>query len=135
MSDIANAVQRSPFATALYWSGSAGAASEQLSYSMLWCRASRGAAVLRRHVCMDTRRKGRETLVVCVMLEDGPSLAQVELSVMLAGLAVCPVDPEEPMARLAFIFEDAGPIALVGSNRSALARAREAARTNGHNKY
>ncbi|MEU2065233.1 amino acid adenylation domain-containing protein, partial [Streptomyces sp. NPDC013455] len=99
-------VARTPDAVAVV----AGEAS--LSYGELERRANR----LARHLV--ARGVGPESLVgVC--LERGADLIVALLAVLKAGGAYLPLDPEYPAGRIAFMVEDAAPVAVLASAATA----------------
>ncbi|CAE7947645.1 tycA, partial [Symbiodinium sp. KB8] len=84
------------------------------SYKEVWTVASQAAAVLRSLSQHETETEktalGDVSVRVGLMLGGGPALAVLELAVLLAGFALVPLDAEEPLPRLQFIMEDAGPL-------------------------
>ncbi|CAE7253525.1 srfAB [Symbiodinium sp. CCMP2592] len=114
---IFTAVQEAPDATALLWyepSSDARRAKSYQSYKEVWTVASQAAEVLRSLSQHETETNTGVGDVspqrVGLMLGGGPALAVLELAVLLAGFALVPLDAEEPLPRLQFIMEDAGPL-------------------------
>eukprot|EP00439_Symbiodinium_sp_Y106_P076800 s689_g15.t3 len=114
---IFTAVQEAPDATALLWydpSNDARRAKSHQSYKEVWTVASQAAEVLRSLSQHETETKTAlgdvSSQRVGLMLGGGAALAVLELAVLLAGFALVPLDAEEPLPRLQFIMEDAGPL-------------------------
>jgi amino acid adenylation domain-containing protein len=91
---------RAPHATALVWSGG------EMTYGELEARAS---ALARRLVSAGVRPDAP----VAVLAEHSPAAVAAMLGVMKAGGAYLPLDPALPIARLAWMLEDAGAVAVV----------------------
>jgi|AntAceMinimDraft_12_1070368.scaffolds.fasta_scaffold00152_20 amino acid adenylation domain-containing protein len=79
---------------------------ETLTYQVLRDRARTLAAVLRSHGVGPEDR-------VCVLLDRGVNLLVSMLAVQYAGAAYVPLDPSYPAQRLAWVFEDACPAAVL----------------------
>ncbi|HEX2079484.1 MAG TPA: amino acid adenylation domain-containing protein, partial [Longimicrobium sp.] len=90
---------RAPHATALAWSGG------EMAYGELDARAS---ALARRLVGVGVRPDAP----VGVLAEHSPAAVAAMLGVMKAGGAYLPLDPALPAARLAWMLEDAGAVAV-----------------------
>ena len=81
-----------------------------MTYAELDARAKRLAARLRAGGV----EAGARVLVVC---DASAELVVAQLSVLAAGAAYVPLDPDFPVARLAYVAEDAGVRAVVGHAR------------------
>ena len=77
----------------------------QLSYAMLWARASRGAAALRNAVPAP-RAVPTEQLKVMVCVADGWELPTLMLATLLADGVFVPMGLSAPPARLASVLDD-----------------------------
>ncbi|WP_189974625.1 condensation domain-containing protein, partial [Streptomyces avidinii] len=95
-------VGRTPGAVAVVFEGA------EVSYAELDARANRLARLL------VSRGVGAES-VVGVALERGVDMVVALLAVVKAGGAYLPIDPEYPSERVAFMLEDAAPVAVVTS--------------------
>ncbi|MEV8548135.1 amino acid adenylation domain-containing protein [Streptomyces sp. NPDC051572] len=98
-------VARTPEAVALVSQGS------EVSYAELDSRANSLARLL------VGRGVGPES-VVAVCMERGVDLAVAVLGVLKAGGAYLPIDPAYPAERVAFMLEDAAPVAVLTSRVS-----------------
>ncbi|MFK0100568.1 non-ribosomal peptide synthase/polyketide synthase [Streptomyces sp. NPDC091040] len=99
-------VRRAPGATALV------CGEVSLSYAELDARANRLAQELR------ARGAGPERLVA-VALPRSADLVVAILAVLKSGAAYVPVDPEYPVARIAYLLDDARPVLTVTDTRTA----------------
>ncbi|MFD8789066.1 amino acid adenylation domain-containing protein, partial [Kitasatospora sp. NPDC059599] len=79
---------------------------QRLTYAELDARANRLARLLRE------RGVGPESLVA-VCLGRSADLVVALLAVLKSGAAYVPVDPEYPADRIAYMLDDAGPVAVV----------------------
>ncbi|CAK9019151.1 unnamed protein product [Durusdinium trenchii] len=78
------------------------------SYRHVWTTASRAACRL--------SADGASARNVGMLLGGGPALPTLELAVLLANLVLVPLGENEPLPRLRFMLEDAGPfVALVAA--------------------
>ena len=93
-------VARTPDAVALAWDGGT------LTYAALNARANQLAHRLR------ALGVGPDTLVG-VALDRSPDLIVALLGILKAGGAYCPLDPEYPPDRLAFMCQDAAPAVIL----------------------
>ncbi|HEU4884058.1 MAG TPA: amino acid adenylation domain-containing protein, partial [Longimicrobium sp.] len=91
---------QAPHATALVWSGG------EMTYAELDARAE---ALARQLVAAGARADAP----VGVLAEHSPAAVAAMLGVMKAGGAYLPLDPALPAARLAWMLEDAGAVAVV----------------------
>ncbi|MBW3570414.1 MAG: amino acid adenylation domain-containing protein, partial [Gemmatimonadetes bacterium] len=91
---------RAPNATALVWSGG------EMTYRELDARAS---SVARRLLAFGAGLDAP----VAVLAEHSPAAVAAMLGVMKAGGAYLPLDPALPPARLAWMLEDAGAVAVL----------------------
>ena len=66
---------------------------------------------------------------VGIMVEEGPVLAVLELAVMVAGYALVPLSPRDPLSRLRFVLEDADLRVAVVPDKAAAACLCEAQTT------
>ncbi|SCF50083.1 amino acid adenylation domain-containing protein, partial [Micromonospora matsumotoense] len=103
---IAAQVAATPDAPAVHFGGAL------LSYADLGARADRLARVLVAHGV------GPET-VVALRLPRGFDMIVALLAVWRAGGAYLPIDPETPTERLAYVVEDAQPVAIVATPATA----------------
>ena len=94
-----------PHATSLVWDGGL------MDYATLNLAANRLA---HRLVALGA---GRER-VVAVAMARSPDLVVAVLAIAKAGAAYLPLDPDAPIARLAGILEESGPVALLIHNDS-----------------
>jgi amino acid adenylation domain-containing protein len=78
----------------------------RLSYADMWSRAQSLSATLRR-------RGVERGDVVCVCAERSVRLPIALLAIMRTGAAYCPLDSEQPSARLRHVLEQACPVAIV----------------------
>ncbi|HEX7184129.1 MAG TPA: non-ribosomal peptide synthase/polyketide synthase [Thermoanaerobaculia bacterium] len=97
---FARCADREPDSVAVEWTGAA------LTYGELETRANRLARYL-------IDRGVRRETVVGVLLERTPDLVVSLLAVLKAGGVYLPLDPELPVARLAFLVDDGGVEVLV----------------------
>ncbi|MDL2408880.1 amino acid adenylation domain-containing protein [Rhizobium calliandrae] len=93
-------VCRSPAATALIFED------QELSYAELDARANRLA-----HHLIGLGIGPDQVVAIC--LERSPEMVVALLAILKAGAAYLPLDPGYPEARLGFMLDDAGPVALV----------------------
>lgn len=103
-------VARTPNALALQ------AGSQTLTYTELNRRAERLAGRLRS-------AGAAPNAIVGIYLDRSIELIVAQLAVLKAGAAYLPLDPSYPAARIAFMVEDAGAIAVVTDSPSANAEA------------
>ncbi|MFE6337528.1 amino acid adenylation domain-containing protein [Streptomyces sp. NPDC057798] len=97
---IAEQVARTPDATAVVFEG------DRLSYAELDARAERVAGRL-------TRQGAGPGAVVAVALPRSPDLVVALAAVLRAGAAYLPLDPGYPADRIAFMLDDARPVAVL----------------------
>lgn len=97
---VARQIQRTPNAVAL------SDATDRLSYSDMWCRVEALAESLRG--CGVERG---DTVLVCA--ERSVQLPIALLAILRAGAAYCPLDHEQPLARLQHVLDQASPTAIV----------------------
>lgn len=96
-----------------------------LSFERVWSLASCASAVLREHIeCVASRRAEdfscllqESAPLVAVAIDDGPFLPLAELSALLAGAAITPLDPHDPAARLAGLLGDSRPVVVLTKDR------------------
>ncbi|WP_406289194.1 non-ribosomal peptide synthase/polyketide synthase [Embleya sp. NBC_00896] len=99
---FAEQVDRTPDAVALV------AAGAQVSYADLAARADRLAGYL-------SGLGVGPGSVVAVVMERGVDLVVTLLAVLKAGAAYLPIDPQQPVDRIAFMLSDSRAVALVGT--------------------
>ncbi len=93
-------VRRTPDAPALH------CGSETLTYAQLNRRANRiGHRLIAAGVCPDDR--------VAICATRGPAMVAAVLGVLKSGGAYVPLDPLYPPDRLAYMFEDSAPVAML----------------------
>ncbi|ATL28462.1 non-ribosomal peptide synthetase [Streptomyces formicae] len=98
-------VARSPEATAVVFEG------VELSYAEVNARANRLARLL-------VERGAGPERVVALMLPRSEWLPVALLAVVKSGAAYVPVDPEYPADRIAYMFQDADPVCVLGSEQT-----------------
>ncbi|MFD6826990.1 condensation domain-containing protein, partial [Streptomyces sp. NPDC060085] len=95
-------VARTPEATAVVFEG------VELSYAEVNARANRLARLL-------VERGAGPERVVALVLPRSEWLPVALLAVVKSGAAYVPVDPDFPAERIAYMFQDAGPVAVVSA--------------------
>lgn len=78
----------------------------RLTYGEMWIQVQNLSATLRR-------RGVERGDVVCVCAERSVRLPIAVLAIMHAGAAYCPLDPEQPLARLRHVLDQACPAVMV----------------------
>eukprot|EP00971_Amphidinium_carterae_P324991 6455044-Amphidinium_carterae.2 len=91
-----------------------------LSYSEVWALACRAAKTI---CCASSQSAGR----VGFAIRDGIKMATIELAILLAGKSIVPLDPLDPVARVALVMEAAEVTLTVVSSGDVLAHIESAA--------
>ena len=105
---IRRIVRESPLRTALLWDDGS-LPLKRWNYATVWEASTRIAKRLQSALPAPEQRGAS----VGVLLDDGPLLPVLQLSILRAGLVLVPLSPHEPLQRLQHVLDDARPALVV----------------------